>query len=104
MTRCLLALLLSLVSLSAIAGPAFREGGLPPGLVKKLERGEPLPPGWARRYESGDHLDRRLLERGEIVERSEAGVLDVIIEDERFRVVEDTLEILDIVLSGADAG
>ena len=39
------ALLIAIWSSGAYADPPHR-GGLPPGLQKKLERGEPLPPGW----------------------------------------------------------
>jgi hypothetical protein len=48
-------LLVSILSSTAYAEPPHH-GGLPPGLQKKLERGEPLPPGWSDRagmYEYG---------------------------------------------------
>jgi hypothetical protein len=40
--------LISTFSSAVYAEPPHR-GGLPPGLQKKLERGEPLPPGWSDR-------------------------------------------------------
>ena len=42
------AVLVSILSSAIHAGPPHH-GGLPPGLQKKLERGERLPPGWSRR-------------------------------------------------------
>ena len=42
------ALLASILSSTIYAGPPHH-GGLPPGLQKKLERGERLPPGWSHR-------------------------------------------------------
>ena len=41
-------LLVLILSSTAYAEPPHH-GGLPPGLQKKLERGEPLPPGWSDR-------------------------------------------------------
>ena len=51
-------LLVSILSSSAYAEPPHH-GGLPPGLQKKLERGEPLPPGWSDRSAVyGDSYDK----------------------------------------------
>ena len=35
-----------------------RNGGLPPGIAKNLQRGKPLPPGIARQYVPRDVLER----------------------------------------------
>jgi len=35
-----------------------RNGGLPPGIAKNLQRGKPLPPGIAKRYPPYDVLQR----------------------------------------------
>ena len=35
-----------------------RNGGLPPGIVKNLQRGKPLPPGIAKQYVPRDVLQR----------------------------------------------
>ena len=46
-----------IVSATAYAGPPHA-GGLPPGLQKKLERGERLPPSWSARaavYDYGQY-------------------------------------------------
>lgn len=40
-------LLALVLSTTAYAEPPHH-GGLPPGLQKKFERGEPLPPGWSK--------------------------------------------------------
>lgn len=47
--------LISTFSSAAYADPPHR-GGLPPGLQKKIERGQSLPPGWQKKsgaYEYG---------------------------------------------------
>lgn len=46
-------LLVLLLSSIAYAQPPH-QGGLPPGLQKKLERGKPLPSGWRDRTELYD--------------------------------------------------
>jgi len=46
---------ISTVASAACAGPPH-QGGLPPGLQKKVARGESLPPGWRKKadvYEYG---------------------------------------------------
>jgi hypothetical protein len=40
--------LISTLSAGTYAGPPHY-GGLPPGLQKKVERGEGLPPGWSKK-------------------------------------------------------
>ncbi|MEY6432016.1 hypothetical protein ABC977_06275 [Thioalkalicoccus limnaeus] len=50
------ATVLVLILLPTASAQPPHHGGLPPGLQKKLERGEPLPPGWSDRagvYEYG---------------------------------------------------
>lgn len=43
------AIFLISTSSSAVYAEPPHQGGLPPGLQKKLERGESLPPGWGDR-------------------------------------------------------
>ena len=70
------------------AGPPARRG-LPPGLAKNLQRGQPLPPGIAKRYVGPDarrHLPPR--ERYEIV----------LIDDDAYLIGRATGVIVDILL------
>lgn len=91
------ALLLSLGPVSVLAG-ADHGGGLPPGLQKKVERGEPLPPGWQRRLgiERGDHLPDYLYRDGRIVD-IDGRRQRVEVEDRVYTIIRDTREILDIL-------
>ncbi len=69
-------------------GPPGRRG-LPPGIAKNLQRGQPLPPGIAKRYLSPDV--RRLLpprERYEVV----------LIDDDAYLIGRATGVIVDILL------
>jgi hypothetical protein len=36
---------------------ADKDGGLPPGLAKKVRNGKPLPPGWKKKVNAGSVLD-----------------------------------------------
>jgi hypothetical protein len=78
---------------------------LPPGLQKKMARGGELPPGWQKKLARGEvvdaqvwaqskHLPPDVLRRlGPMPPGTEIRYLD----DRVFRVVSDTLEIIDIL-------
>ena len=34
-----------------------KDGGLPPGLAKKVRNGKPLPPGWKKKVNAGSIID-----------------------------------------------
>ncbi|WP_417568213.1 hypothetical protein [Marinobacter sp.] len=99
MERYLAAALLGVFIMSSVPAAAQPPGNqLPPGLQKKVERGEPLPPGWQKKvnYREGDFLDRDLLRYGTI-EDIDGNRQRVRIEDRVYTVVRDTREILDIL-------
>ncbi|QSX38639.1 hypothetical protein [Shewanella sedimentimangrovi] len=80
------------------AQPAVVDGGLPPGLQKKVARGEPLPPGWQKKYHRGDILEQEIYQRGEVVVPiGRDGEVTIRIDDTLFRVHEKTRKILDIL-------
>lgn len=74
------------------------DGQLPPGLQKKVDRGEPLPPGWQRKlnYREGDHFDRELLRYGDVRD-IDGGRQRVEVEDRVYTILKDTREIIDIL-------
>jgi hypothetical protein len=99
MERYLTAALLGIFLVGSVPVAAQPPGGqLPPGLQKKVERGEPLPPGWQKKvnYREGDYLDRDLLRYGTI-EDIDGNRQRVRIEDRVYTIIRDTREILDIL-------
>ena len=81
---------------------------LPPGLQKKVDRGGELPPGWQKKLEVGETLDPEVAEQAnslpeEILKRFpqvEEGIEILEVGGEIIKVVEDSLEIIDILSQG----
>jgi len=72
--------------------------GLPPGLQKKVARGEPLPPGWQKKLSRGDRLDQDIYDRGQVVYHDRKdGLLTIRVEGKLIRLMEHTHEIVDIL-------
>ncbi|MDK9556110.1 hypothetical protein QQF73_00635 [Marinobacter sp. M216] len=90
-------LMCALLGLTIGALPAMGDQ-LPPGLQKKLERGQPLPPGWQKKlnYHEGDRFDRDLLSYGNIYD-IDGHRQRVEIEDRVYTIIKDTREIIDIL-------
>lgn len=76
-----------------------KERSLPPGLQKKMERGQSLPPGWQKKLVVGHVLDRDIYERGKIIATNNKGLVTVSIDGKLVKLVKDTREIVEI-LSG----
>jgi hypothetical protein len=75
-----------------------KEKGLPPGLQKKLQRGEPLPPGWQKKLHKGDVLDAHIYARGRVIGPVDGrGVISIRVEDTLIKLDEKTRKILDII-------
>lgn len=96
--------LLSLVLIGAVGivplqAKNDKHGNLPPGLQKKAQRGEPLPPGWQKKISVGEHLDRKVFEQEAIVvsSRDREGLITVRIDGKLVRVMEKSMEIVDIL-------
>ncbi len=71
---------------------------LPPGLQKKVARGEPLPPGWQKKYHRGDVLDIDHYDRGTILGPiGRDGEVTIKIDDTLFKIHDKTRKILDII-------
>lgn len=75
-----------------------QNNGLPPGLEKKVERGQPLPPGWQKKldYRRGDYFDRELLRYGRVYDIDDRRQR-VEVEDRVYTIIKDTREIVDIL-------
>ena len=97
--RALIILLIAMVMIVApVHAKKKNQKELPPGLQKKVERGDSLPPGWHKKLAKGKIIDRDIYKRGSIVAPSDPrGVVTIRIEDKFFRVIENTREILEIL-------
>ncbi|MDX1635936.1 MAG: hypothetical protein R3280_14960 [Marinobacter sp.] len=97
MKTLLITLLLALMTPALVlAAPPGKDGDLPPGLQKKLERGERLPPGWQRKLEEGDRLPPDYDRYGEVY-REDERYDRVEVDDRMFKVLRDTRVIVDIL-------
>ncbi|WP_317932897.1 hypothetical protein [Halioxenophilus sp. WMMB6] len=84
-------------STGAWAGNNHHDSGLPPGLAKKAAAGQPLPPGWQKKLVVGHRLDRDIYRHGDVIVADDRGLVTVRIEGKLVRLVENTLEIVDIL-------
>ncbi len=100
-------ILVALIVMSLMAGPAFAKNSnssgknktLPPGLQKKSEQGKPLPPGWQKNMSKGDILDESIYTRGRVVvPLGKDGSISVEIEGSLFKLHEKTREIIEILI------
>lgn len=91
------ALVFAILPVMTMAQPP-NSNGLPPGLEKKVERGQPLPPGWQKKldYRRGDYFDRELLRYGRVYD-VDGRRQRVEIEDKVYTIIKDTREIVDIL-------
>lgn len=79
-----------------IAEAKHPHGDLPPGLQKKVERGDELPPGWQKKLAKGQILDQYLYEYGSVYPYGDE-YERVYIEDKIITVIRNTREIFDIL-------
>ncbi|WP_339675651.1 hypothetical protein [uncultured Zhongshania sp.] len=92
----MLALVLSFGTVGVLAKPPG--GELPPGLQKKVAEGRQLPPGWQKKLQVGYRLEPDIYAHGRVVVPVDnRGHVIVTIEDRRLRLVQATLEILEIL-------
>ncbi|WGL15857.1 hypothetical protein PVT68_13890 [Microbulbifer bruguierae] len=82
---------------TALAKPD-KQGELPPGLQKKVERGGELPPGWKKKLVRGHVLEDTIYRHAVIVKPVDRhGLVTVRIEGELVRLIHATHEIVDIL-------
>ncbi|HAB09786.1 MAG TPA: hypothetical protein DEB61_01945 [Alcanivorax sp.] len=81
-------------------GSRYRAGDLPPGLQKKVARGQSLPPGWQKKLSEGRRLPDDLYYQGyplpDSVLRTPGGYSDVVIDNEVVRILDATQTIMDV--------
>ena len=70
---------------------------LPPGLQKKVDRGQALPPGWQKKVARGQVLDARVYRMGRvIIPVDQYGAVSILVDNKVIRVIQATREILDV--------
>ncbi|MEH6458234.1 MAG: hypothetical protein V7749_18035 [Cocleimonas sp.] len=70
---------------------------LPPGLQKKVDRGQALPPGWQKKVARGQVLDVRVYRQGRvIIPIDKYGAVSILVDDRVIRVIQATRVILDV--------
>lgn len=92
-------------------GKGNKQKSLPPGLAKKVERGQELPPGWQKKIAVGEVLDAEIYKKASSVSEEEkrelppspAGAKLLKIENKIIRVMEATRTILDVFEVGKKA-
>lgn len=86
-----------LFSQLALAKPEH-DKSLPPGLEKKLEKGQPLPPGWQKKLAPGQFLAEDYYRHARVIKQPTAdGIISVQIEDTIIELFENTREIVRIL-------
>lgn len=79
------------------AKPKHKHKHLPPGLQKKLDRGQPLPPGWQKKIARGEVLDIHTYRGARvIIPIDRHGVVSILVDDRVVRLIHATREILDV--------
>jgi hypothetical protein len=92
--------LLALMGL--IVGPAYakkdKTSQLPPGLQKKVERGQSLPPGWQKKLAKGEILDKYIYQQGQVViPVDNNGLITIRLEGKLVRLYEATREVVEVL-------
>ena len=94
-------IILTMTLLTFLASPAIAKKNkhkqLPPGLQKKLDRGQSLPPGWQKKLARGEVLDIRVYRSAQvIIPIDRHGVVSILFEGKVVRLIEATRVILDV--------
>ena len=75
----------------------YKKKRLPPGLQKKVDRGQALPPGWQKKVARGQVLDVRVYRHGRvIVPFDRYGAVSILVDDRVIRLIHATRVILDV--------
>ncbi|CAA0105724.1 hypothetical protein [Zhongshania aliphaticivorans] len=95
-TIVMLAIVLLFGTVGVFAKPP--NGELPRGLQKKVAEGQQLPPGWQKKLMVGHRLEPNIYAHGRvIVPVDDRGHIIVMVEDRRLRLIQATLEIIEIL-------
>lgn len=75
-----------------------QDKGLPPGLAKKLHKGQPLPPGWQKKLSPGQFLAYDYYRRGTVLRKPDTdGIITIQIEGTVIELFEHSREIVHIL-------
>lgn len=102
MKKLMVSFLVVLLSfgLSLAEAKPDKEKSLPPGLQKKIERGDELPPGWQKKLTVGESLDEVVYQSAEvIVPIDDHGMVTIEVEERLVKLVEASREIVEILES-----
>jgi hypothetical protein len=91
-----------LVSAGLMSGQAYakkdNDKQLPPGLQKKVERGQSLPPGWQTKVAKGEILDMEIYQQGQIVVPVDnRGLITIRLEGKLVKLYEATREVVEVL-------
>jgi len=89
-----------ILSNTAVAKPDKEKGhkSLPPGLEKKMERGQQLPPGWEKKLEVGKPIEKEVYEQSKVVVPvDDKGLLTIEVGGKLVRLYEATHEVVEIL-------
>lgn len=91
-----------LVIFGLIASPVYakKDGSnqLPPGLQKKVNRGQSLPPGWQKKLAKGEILDKYIYQQGQVVVPVDKhGLITIRLEGKLVRLYEATREVVEVM-------
>ena len=94
-------LFIAITVFAFLANPAFakkkKHKYLPPGLQKKLDRGQKLPPGWQKKIARGEVLDLHVYRHAQvIIPVDRYGVISVLIDNRVVRLIHATREIMSV--------
>ncbi|PKH02670.1 hypothetical protein CXF72_10365 [Psychromonas sp. MB-3u-54] len=93
----LLAVVLTFAFSSAEA-KSDHEKSLPPGLQKKVARGDSLPPGWQKKLAVGEKLDRQVYDSADLVfPVDDQGIITIKVEGKVLRLIKESLDIVEIL-------
>jgi len=94
-------LFIAITVFAFLVNPAFakkkKHKHLPPGLQKKLDRGQTLPPGWQKKIARGEVLDVHVYRQAQvIIPVDRYGVISVLIDNRVVRLIHATREIMSV--------
>ncbi|WP_269618048.1 hypothetical protein [Zhongshania sp. BJYM1] len=96
MTIVMLAAILLFGTVGVFAKPP--SGELPRGLQKQVDEGRQLPPGWQKKLQVGHRLEPDIYAHSRVVVPvDDRGHIIVMVEDRRLRLVQATLEIVELL-------
>ncbi|MFT6927834.1 MAG: hypothetical protein ACJAZP_003479 [Psychromonas sp.] len=83
---------------SSAEAKSDHEKSLPPGLQKKIARGDNLPPGWQKKLAVGKPLDHQVYDNARIVSPADdRGIITVEVDGKVMRLIKESLDIIEIL-------